>query len=50
MPVRPYLREEFSRQRERCLLRRHGSVRYRAGWVLIVIGLALAQGSGDAGS
>jgi hypothetical protein len=53
-----YVREELARQRERelrrsagrCvpprhLHRRHGSARYRAGWVLIEIGLALAQRS-----
>jgi hypothetical protein len=58
----PYVREELARQREqelrrsagRCvpprhLHRRHGSARYRAGWVLIEIGLALAQRSATPG-
>ena len=53
-----YIREELARQRERELRRsaarytpprhlhrRQGSARYRAGWVLIEIGLALAQRS-----
>jgi len=56
MPL--YIREELARQHERELRRsagrytpprhphrRHGSARYRAGWVLIEIGLALAQRS-----
>ena len=56
--MHPYVWEELARQREReprrsagryvpprYLHRRHGSARYRAGWVLIEIGLALAQRS-----
>ena len=58
MYTHPYVREELARQREqdlrrsagrytppRHMHRRHGSARYRAGWVLIEIGLALAQRS-----
>ena len=54
--MHPYVREELARQREqelrrsagrstppRHMHRRHGAARYRAGWVLIEIGLALAQ-------
>jgi hypothetical protein len=56
--MHPSVREELARQREqelrrsagrytppRHMRRRHGSARYRAGWVLIEIGLALAQRS-----
>ena len=56
--MHPYVSEELARQREqelrrsagrytprRHLHRRHGSARYRAGWVLIEVGLALAQRS-----
>ena len=58
MYMPPHIREELARQRERELRRsagrytpprhlhrRYGSARYRAGWVLIEIGLALAQRS-----
>jgi len=62
MSVHLYVTEELMRQREQQLCRsprrftpprqlrrrRHGRVRHRAAWVLIEIGLALAQGSGDA--
>jgi hypothetical protein len=56
-----YVTEELIRQREqelhrparryippRQFRRCRDSVRHRAGWLLIEIGLALAQGSGDA--
>jgi hypothetical protein len=56
--MHPYVSEELARQREqelrmsargytppRHMHRRHGSARYRAGSVLIEIGLALAQRS-----
>jgi nuclear transport factor 2 (NTF2) superfamily protein len=61
--MHPYVREELARQREQELRRsagryrppqqrhrRHGAARYRAGWVLIEIGLALAQRSAMAGT
>jgi hypothetical protein len=62
MFMHPYVTEELARQREQELRRsvrrytpprqlrrrRRGCIRHRAGWVLIEIGLALAQGSGDA--
>ena len=58
MFVHPHVTGELIRQREQELCRsgrrytppqqpRRGSVRHRAGWLLIEIGLALAQGSGD---
>ena len=56
--MHPYVREELARQREqelrrsagrytppRHMHRRHGSARYRARWVLIEVGFALAQRS-----
>lgn len=60
--MNPYLMEELIRQREqelrrsvrrytpapRCRRRHRGGLRRRTGWVLIEIGLTLAQGSGDA--
>jgi hypothetical protein len=60
--MNPYLMEELIRQREqemhrsvrRCTpaprfrRRRRGCLRRRTGWLLIEIGLTLAQGSGDA--
>jgi hypothetical protein len=62
MSMNPYLMEELIRQREqelrrsvrRCTpaprirRRRRSCLRRRTGWVLIEIGLTLAQGSGDA--
>ena len=57
--MHPYMIELLTRQRESELRRsagRHGldvhhrrrSVRHRAGWALVAIGLTLAHGSGDA--
>ena len=57
--MHPYTIELLARQRESELRRsagRHGphvprrrrSVRHRAGWALVAIGLTLAHGSGDA--
>ena len=57
--MHPYTIETLARQRESELRRsagRHGphvprrrrSVRHRAGWALVAIGLTLAHGSGDA--
>lgn len=60
--MNPDVTEELIRQREQELRRsvhryapprqprrrRRGSVRHRTGWVLIEVGLALAQDSGDA--
>jgi len=56
-----YVTEDLIRQREhelrtsarrhmprRQFRPRHGSVRHRAGWVLIEVGLALVQGCADA--
>ena len=57
----PYLAQEIARQREdesrrsarrysqlrRRRMRRRGSARHRAGWVLIEIGLTLVHSSGD---
>jgi hypothetical protein len=56
--MNPYLTELLARERRADLrrsARRYGHsvprrrpVRYRAGWALVAIGLALAHGSGDA--
>ena len=56
--MHPYMIELLARQREselRSSARRTGphvprrrSVRHRAGWALVAIGLTLAHGSGDA--
>jgi hypothetical protein len=60
--MHPYMIELLARQHEtelRRSARRHGlhvpgrrrgrrSVRHRAGWALVAIGLTLARGSGDA--
>ena len=58
--MHPYMIELLARQREselRRSARRHGlrmpcrrrrSVRHRAGWALVAIGLTLAHGAGDA--
>jgi hypothetical protein len=57
--MHPYMIELLARRRESELRRsagRHGldvprrrrSVRHRAGWALVAIGLTLAHGSGDA--
>ena len=59
MYIHPYVRQEIARQREHELRRsahrygqleprrkRHSPVRYRTGWMLIEIGLALTCGSG----
>jgi hypothetical protein len=60
--MHPYMIELLARQRESELRRsacdhgrhvprrRRGSVRHRAGWALVAIGLTLAHGSGDAAS
>jgi hypothetical protein len=56
--MNPYLTELLARERQADLRRsarryrtpvpRRRPVRYRAGWALVAIGLALAHGSGDA--
>ena len=57
--MHPYMIELLARQRESELRssarrtgphvpRRRRSVRHRAGWALVAIGLTLAHGSGDA--
>lgn len=60
--MHPYMTLEFARQHRHELLaqaeryrrrvpqrhRRRRSVRHRAGWALVTLGLALARGAGDA--